>query len=866
MGKLLWTAALAVLTLGCDSGGSVPNPGTTADAKGDGNGPTGDGTTGGDETAAGQETTGDTTATLDETALQNETGPTDVPKKETTPIDPCLGKECGTAPDGTQCGTCAAGKDCNAQGKCVTPKNAAGDWCGPVADTPPSLIPDPQKPGQDMTNPAYAPAVHAQCKENFCLSVGQGIWPHLPACTKTCSIDKDNKVNATGADGKDGIEDADSPQQQDCDGFVDGPMGAVFRCVNFASADVGQAIAYCVPGTTFAECDANADCPKGESCHFTTMNGELTQRCFTIPEATEGYEVVGLAQSCNDDDPDAGLSYCDSGLCYSQNIGCVYYCQQDSDCDTTHADPALGCNTETGFCKASPDMACTKDLDCSAWYCQAPKKIFGDNQPYEPRICWAKGCETNADCADGYYCLWLWNQKYDEEAGWSHICVAEDPEGVGPGEACDANPDDNIPGDECMAAAYCFTGGYCSQLCNEEADCAADNGQLCAVFEVGLDKDSDGVDDQLLKLGYCHTLPDYTTDCLATANCTPEERCSVYEAENLIPDGADGWKIDETAPVTLKGKCVPRDKAKGNYGDPCMTSAECNGFCLYSDPAKNQAGFCLDTCETKADCQPLSFNDGAGGQDVYEGRCQRLFWSDGLELKDPTNDIHVALCLLTAPGSTLADCKHHNDCGAAAGDAKACLPIPISFGPDYQAKIEQSCIDITNQDKSIPSKKVGAVCDPKAEDANQNPIQECESGLCFEAPEAAKGYCTELCDQANDTCAANLGIPTAKCLPVVAVPRKGAYAYNSGVYYACRRDEECSPCFISSDCPGNRTCANLGQDDGTLAAYRCVDACTQGDAAPCGGKSCSSAMDGAGNTVWGCFDKGADFPINLCPK
>ncbi len=169
------------------------------------------------------------------------------------------------------------------------------------------------------------------------------------------------------------------------------------------------------------------------------------------------------------------------------------------------------------------------------------------------------------------------------------------------------------------------------------------------------------------------------------------------------------------------------------------------------------------------------------------------------------------------------------------------------------------CTNTQNADGSQPTLGLGQVCDPSAEDAEGNPLQQCLSGLCMEDAQAGTGYCSELC-QPGGTCA----FPTMDCLPITTIPRKGMYQANSATWHLCRKDIDCTPCMFSEFCPGDRVCVNLGQDDNTLSDYRCIQACN-GDA-DCAGtpaSTCNQGADAYGTPHWACFDKGT-FPVNYC--
>lgn len=767
--------------------------------------------------------------------------------------DPCAGKTCGLGADQeTDCGTCQSPKVCSNQGQCIIPPEPLGAWCGITPQCTPT-IPNPNNPTEQIQNDQFSACLNAQCEGKICLSSSTVILSgFLPSCSKPCFIAVDNVNNSTGAPGADGIEDANAPGS-DCAGAVDGPNGSAWSCVNFGQP--GQVNAFCVPGTSFKQCDADADCPEGEGCQLTSIGGTFNGRCMSLTVAGEWGASAGLSENCNDDPfGDEDVAYCASGICFG--LGCVTYCSEDTDCDTTLLDEDSGCDLGTGTCKGWPSRTCTVDLDCSGWICGEPRQIFSNVPEYTPALCWPRDCGLDTDCAGGAYCQQFWNGELGEEAAWEYLCLAGEEGGAPIGAACDENPDDNVPGDLCLGDSC--DDGFCSGLCEADTDCGSE--QVCGVVEPVGDIDEDGVLDVVLPLQVCMSFPGHTTECLVEADCAEGESCRLYEIENLVPDPEDPEGVamiaDPDAPFLIRGLCTADQEDRGDWGDTCGTAPGseflgCNsGFCLNTSPA-----ICTHFCTSAADCPDIK-----NGEQVTKGFCIPALFAYGGDFDDPTNDLRPGVCLALGPEDSGEDCAGDFAC---EDPSEACSPLVISASPDVPAVVDYRCLDAANTDGSLPTKKAGDKCNPDAEDPSGNPIGECATALCLDDPEdEGVGYCSKLCDpEAADACPAGLA-----CLDATLVERKGKYAENSASIWLCQKDVDCNQCGSSADCPGERSCVNLGQDSDTLEDWRCVPSCETDDQCAAEGAKCQESEDMAGTATKGCFEKDEEsgFPVNFC--
>ena len=728
--------------------------------------------------------------------------------------------ECGLGTLGCSCGDCLPTEECDASHQCgpITPAEN-GEYCGPT--TACGQVPDFR---DSVAVEAYNSCIGAQCQSGLCLGYDSRFMAEAPVCSTACTIRKDDNL--------DGIEDTDAPFS-DCDAFVTGPSGQNFSCVNFADPAGLEDLTFCAPGTTFLECQSDTDCASGEACNLTSFGGVYSRRCLASLESGGWFEPSELGDSCNfyDAFDPEGLGYCDGGLCFG--LGCVTFCEQDSDCAVN------GLN----------------------WSCpEEPFQIFSNLPELTYRLCWPDSCETEADCADGSYCNIYWNgEETQDTASWDNLCLPETTSGVDTGDACDPDPTDLVPGDTCAADTLCF-GGYCSAVCGSDDDCAVDKDQLCVVEEIGFDLDDpdDGFYEFVLPLSICLSFPDHSgVECYSDDTCEDGEFCEFFLVENLVDDGEGGFEPHPAGPTVVRGVCRPKEADTGEWGSTCESPADCaSQVCLGADADTGTSGICSKMCESVDECESVTIDS-----ETSTGRCSSLFYSWNGALDNVLGYNYVSLCLANTPDSSGADCS--TDFSCSDGD-DMCIPMIIGFGPDYPAVVEYQCVDRTNADDSEPTKTLGQACDPDLEDTAGNSISECLSGFCALDVAAGTGYCSALCDPDADTCAADSGVPVMSCESYHLRERGGAYVANSAVTTLCMKNVECLPCASENTCPGDRVCANLGQDEDLLADYRCVDPCET--AAQCAGSTatvCNDGLDAYGRAVRGCFDK-ATYPVNHC--
>lgn len=824
--SILAILACAILAVGCgsndtkDDGGGTDTGSVAVDSGGGGGG---DATTGTDSGG-----TADAGATTDAGGGSDKCS--------------CDGKECGFIPGCPKsCGACGAGKVCKnntCEAKVVVKLTKYGEFCGPTKD----CQPPPNSAASD--SPAakqYRECLNAQCETNLCYG---------SVCTKLCTILKDEKNNATGAAGDDGIED--SSTNSECSDAASGenaPHGSSYACVQQlpkAQVQAGQSAAVCVPATDFKPCKASSDCKDTERCRLYNIYGEVTPRCGPKSHTPKSTEGATLAQTCNDNPLDGDIAICENGFC--NGLGCISFCKDNADCLTDNSKCTSG--------KCANGNSCKADADCSAWQCEQQK--LSSSSSATTGICWPKKCEVNGDCPDETFACRIsyngvQNPKGDpdpEDAtkvkmpGWSNICVSKIKNGVKAGENCDPySSDDDTSLKGCENPFMC-NGGVCSQLCTEKSGCPKD--MKCGFNEAPLDLDDpdDGIYDVYLAYGTCVSIKGAGKSCASTKECGATKHCKVI----IEPAGMAASATPTDYKYVANGLCVDKGAGMKDYGGMCGSATTekglgklCNsGYCLNAtnQAGQPQPGFCVDICSKQADCAPTVklYN-----QD-YKSICTSLRLSWNLTAA-PQDDHYIPVCMPTSPNSSLADCSKDKAC---AKNTEACLGYAVSMSVDKPSKVEYFCSFVgnsptqANQNPPQPTKNVGEECDLEAS------LAECKTGYCMPDSKTGKGYCSRVCNKDADCGAAKDGMFCNMDYQRIPRPDKA----NAAIMPLCMKKKSCIPCSYDYSCAGAYTCHNVG-GGGTLAKQVCSPSCkTDADCASTdGGAKCVDSKDAEGNVI-----------------
>jgi len=566
--------------------------------------------------------------------------------------------------------------------------------------------------------------------------------------------------------------------------------------VQWVNPASGQFLNLCQPGTTFVDCKANDDCPVGEVCTMLYVNSDYVTKCQT---ARKNAGAGGAA--CNFDPYDGEVAYCQNDLCRAGY--CLSFCNQNADC--------------TAFQSCLFDAKLYNNVEKTFNFCQGAY------------------CFSNSECPEGSGCDLFWNGQTGENAGWEPLCSPKPPGASFTGGACDGNPDDGIPGPECVGP--CLASGTCSSFCLADEDCEnPTQGMVCAIQEQEFDLEPedtpDGVPEFFLAYGLCLPAPGSQTPCFTDGDCGvgSGEICTFHEYINVATGLPDG-----------KGVCTTADTSAGLPGALCggASGLECQtGFCLtvFTDGA----GVCSTLCESADDCPKNLVVQGLS----LDMACGTFTFGNALTPNDPTDNVYVPLCqpFMNDPG----DFQPCGDDFSCPGSNATCIGRAVAFGSSKPGTVDYRCIDMSS---TAPTGTLGAVCDvdTTATSVLGNGV-ECQSAYCLEDVGGNDaGYCSTLCtDDADCT-----GIPNAVCDQLVLVPRTvGNIGPN-----VCQKAVSCIPCEIATGCAGDYVCANVGAA-GALADMRCVPKCA--DNAGCtgtdGGDQCVAVTDELGNPtdIQGC--------------
>ena len=809
----------SVVVTGC--GSDSPGGGTADTASGGNDTATADTA---DTTGGGTDSTADTdTAGTGDTAAD-------------TGGDPCscAGLQCGFIKGcNKSCGACPAGQACEAN--LCKPKTTVllkkfGEWCGPNKDCQP---PPAGTDSQSTAAQAYRECLNGQCDTNLC---------NNNHCSKFCAMGTDKKNNATGADGGDGIEDEGA--NSECADATDGPHGDKYKCVELRTpAQVNQSgsLAICMAGTDFKPCKVDAECAATQTCRLYTVGGVLSSRCGPKSKNPDGKPGAKNTETCNNNVVTGEVAICENNFC--AGLGCISFCKADTDCIS-----------QPGACKAGKcpnGTTCAGDVDCSAWKCDKNVNLDADD-PTKFDICWPKNCELDGDCGDdNSYCRISYNGVQDiagepdpddpkkvKFPGWANICMSKPKGAAKKGEKCDPFTDDDtsLPG----CGIFICDEGYCGALCKEDTDCASN--MTCGVSEVPFDLSDpeDDIYDLYLPINSCTPTPGKAGSCIAKADCKDGKYCKFFEDEVNLPKDATPVGYD----YVLNGVCIDPDKDKQGIGKECGSLSTATGLgkvcqsgvCLNTGNTQGLPGYCSDFCGAgKSDC-PATVT--AYGQE-YKTICRALLWAWNTT-SNPMDDLYVPLCLPSSTENSLADCAESKACVAAN---EACVGFGVATGPDKPAKVEYSCLKITNPATQAdpnppqPSKNVGDVCDLESD------LSECKAAYCLEDTTAGKGYCSRVCNADADC---GTGLICDK--NYMSIPR--ADASKAGYMPLCRKVKSCLPCAYDYQCAGNYKCTNIGSA-GTLSNQRCAPACEKDldCASSDGGAKCIAAKDAAGKDL-----------------
>ena len=283
--------------------------------------------------------------------------------------------------------------------------------------------------------------------------------------------------------------------------------------------------------------------------------------------------------------------------------------------------------------------------------------------------------------------------------------------------AC-ASAGDNL---ECVTQADCASGASC--INNR---CVRDTGS-----------DSGGQPDTAPDTSSSDTEPQDTEPADTTVADTAPDTEPADTTPDTAPDGAD-----DTAPSD-----ADTTPACGAFDATCSRASDCcSGFCVPNGIGAT-TGFCTDSCNSYADCNPTGRRGDFSCLPVDDGGALRRVClpSDFGTRCDASTDCLGGICLRTAAASSCSwECRSGADCP----DGTAC-----------------GLLDFGGGDLRYTCAPIGGGC------LTQN---DCLSQTCLTPDTGGIGYCSLFCRAGGDDCPATWSCsavdPTLPDLSVCALP------------------------------------------------------------------------------------------------
>lgn len=387
---------------------------------------------------------------------------------------------------------------------------------------------------------------------------------------------------------------------------------------------------FCEPGFTCESngtervcrtaCDADADCPMG-------------QTCLDYTEAADGLNYKFCSPVCNLDNPDCG----ETGACVLTDIyeGVAFGTCQEVDpaqivgegerCDPTAQDTApvycaAGLSCEFDGAGSICRSVCTADADCAEGQtCFSAAERF-DNDAFQYSFCTVPCDPLAQDCAvDTDVCVFS-GVINDLPAG---TCVSDVTAGTA------ANNEACTPGEEgfdywgtCAANNICFIDDEEANTGTCGSFCTTDRADLCTgPYQACVDSNIEGLG---LCQGFCN-LEDNT-------GCDEGNSCMFLFNEGVAADGnprAVGlcYENDNIGEAGLEEACIAGDlvfDGEVNFeGYWFLNNCEPNHVCIDPmDPQNNSNPICLKNCSITAQTGcPEGYTCQEFWRDLDQGVC-----------------------------------------------------------------------------------------------------------------------------------------------------------------------------------------------------------------------------------------------------
>lgn len=544
-------------------------------------------------------------------------------------------------------------------------------------------------------------------------------------------------------------------RDDECQNAVDGPYGNQFVCLTDGTSGT------CVPGSG-ERCDllANGQCADdGEICRWGVIYAPDQNYGGTCqPPTLDGRDT---GESCNETE---GI-FCANDLCLFDTCTSL--------CDPNAAPENSPC---------PPNWTCFRDFDIGVTL----------------DVCLPAYCESNADCGDGTTCVLTY--EFNSDTVLRGICLPTNDGEAQPGEVCtDERP---CQGATCFGPAG--EPGYCSGLCDSDADCG--QGAYCDIINFTIDDAGNTAPAQICVEG---ERTGSGRPCATDADCGASDDIPAEACEYFTRGDLEAGRY--TSPPALAGRCSEIQPNSVEFAGACTEEAPCRteSLCL---TAGNQ-NFCSKTCVDSTDC---AGRPAIGGGGIPDGICFAIDFGGGF------GGICVTPELIGLSGS-IDPCVNDAECDGA----ETCQ---LNYIDSDRPRAELLCLEAPGNrragaDCTASEQCASADCQPRSNDAT------------------APGYCRASC-AADADCGQGF-----TCEQV----RPGPGSNRVGL---CRPTDTCQPCTFdgTQPCGGEATCG-LVNFDNRGDAGACLAACNGADDLDCPeGFLCQRVVNGAGEETgtFGC--------------
>lgn len=522
-------------------------------------------------------------------------------------------------------------------------------------------------------------------------------------------------------------------------------------------------------------CTTDADCPEGLRC-----DGDFGPPfCAPIPTP----DGSNCATSADCEFADSDQLFCCAGYFGSQRCAPA-------------GDPATGatCGDSTG--EQGDDCVDGGQSDCAG---ERAVCLFSESDyAYCSEACVAPAFA----CAEGAYCRVL----VEGPRGYGLCIEYGDTEDL---TSCIDDPT------ACGENSFCILGeegdplAFCATVCESDADCSGDT--VCNDFGVctpdgGREPGESCIDDRFScgDGGFCINYGTRYAQC--TQRCERDRDCS-NDSTCFITETGEGFCIREG------------DRAQGEFcgDDPLSCEGICSGDALAYDPG----AFCINPCESDADCPGTSYCTPVGPAAELYCQPDGSVGQGGDCSLDPFSCERGSICVGYGTGDAFCSrpCAGDAECGAG----NWCIPFSSEVGycvPAGEASVGEECT--ADRFSCGPELVCGGPDRPQCFQICTDDPTGCPSGqTCLDPAENGERYCLPTGDR-------EYGSPCADDIYSCALPSFCAETFSEQARctVSCTRDGECPAgewCYATATggvCRPGGTAGPMESCEGDLYACR----------------------------------------------